>query len=84
MEPTFMDGSILLVDRGVSTIKTDGVYVLSRAEELYVKRVQRGLDGSLTIKSDNNNYDPILVQEKTRDKLLVLGRVLIAWNPKKL
>lgn len=84
MEPTFVDGSVLMVDRGVSTIKLDGVYVLSKQDQLFVKRVQRHLDGTMTIKSDNPSYSPTTLKEVDASKLTVLGRVLVAWNSKKL
>lgn len=84
MEPTFSDGSILLVDRGITAIKTDGVYVLAKNDAIFVKRVQRNFDGSLAIKSDNPNYDNLKLSAKEQNDLSVLGRVLTAWNPKKL
>lgn len=84
MEPTFSDGSVLLIDRGVSSLKVDGVYVLCRHDELYVKRVQRMLDGSIVIKSDNPAYSPVSLERGSYDDLLVLGRVLVAWTGKKL
>lgn len=84
MEPTFNDGDILLVDRGVEEIKVDTVYVLAFHDELYIKRVQRLPDGSVSIKSDNKLYDPFLVSGSDKQHLRVLGRVLWAWNGRKL
>lgn len=84
MEPTFYDGSILLVDRGVTNIKVDGVYVITKEDELYVKRVQRDMAGGVTMLSDNTSYKPLKIDKKMQASLLVLGRVLAAWNPKKL
>lgn len=84
MEPTFSDGSVLLVDRGASTVKTDGVYVLSKSDELYVKRVQRHMDGGLTIRSDNPAYGDVTLSSDEKEDLFVLGRVLVAWNAKKM
>ena len=84
MEPTFTDGSILLVDRGVTSVKVDGVYILATKEDVYCKRVQRNIDGSLTMRSDNAAYKSFEVSPLERHDLQVLGRVLVAWNPKKL
>lgn len=84
MEPTFTDGSILMVDRGVSTIKLDAVYVLSRGGELFVKRIQRGLAGGYTVISDNPRYAAVSITEGERSQLAVLGRVVMVWNGKKL
>ncbi len=85
MTPTFADGDILLVDRGVTEIRLDAVYVLSLNSELYVKRIQRRItDGAVIIKSDNPLYDPVVVDNGERENLSVLGRVVWAWNGRKL
>lgn len=84
MEGTFNGGDPLLIDRGVVDVKTDAVYVLRLGEELFVKRVQRQLDGSLRIISDNKRYDAQIVQNGDRRNVQVLGRVIYCWNGKKL
>lgn len=84
MSPTFNDGDILLVDRGIIDIKLDAVYVLERDGELYVKRVQRRLDGALIIKSDNPLYDQTVIDSPEAAGLRVLGRVVWAWNGRRL
>lgn len=85
MEPTFRDGDILMVDRGISQIHLDAVYVLSLKGELYIKRVQRRItDGAIIIKSDNPLYDPVVVSNGERDELEVMGRVVWAWSGRKM
>lgn len=84
MAPTFSDGDILLVDTGVTEIKLDAVYVLARREELFIKRVQRRIDGAFVIKSDNPLYDAYVVQDVEAEQLRILGRVVWAWNGKRL
>lgn len=82
MQPTFNDGDILLVDRGVSRLDVDTVYVLAFNEELYIKRIQRLPDKSVKIISDNKTYDPIVVPAGERESIRVLGKVVWAWNGK--
>lgn len=84
MASTFSDGDVLLVDRGVTEIKIDAVYVLALKDELYIKRIQRCGDGAFLMLSDNDKYRPIEVTEKDMDRFQVLARVLMAWNAKKL
>lgn len=84
MLPTFNDGDILLIDRAVRTVRLDAVYVLSFHDELYIKRIQRRPDGSIAIISDNKVYEPIIVSPGEKDSVQVLGRVLWAWNGKRL
>lgn len=84
MHPTFGDGDILLVDTSITNIRLDAVYVLARGDELFIKRVQRNLDGTFMIKSDNPLYEAQKIDDPSKIGLLVLGRVLIAWSSKKL
>ncbi|MFA9204940.1 MAG: S24 family peptidase [Bacteroidia bacterium] len=84
MTPTFNDGDLLLVDTGVYDVKLDAIYVLSLHESLYIKRLQRRIDGTLSMISDNRNYEPQTIVNGDLDRFRVLGRVLLAWNAHKL
>ncbi|VFR81041.1 prophage MuSo1, transcriptional regulator, Cro/CI family [plant metagenome] len=85
MAPTFADGDQLLVDRGVREINVDAVFVLSRYNELFIKRVQRRLkDGAIVIKADNPLFEPETIENGERDALDVLGRVVWVWRGAKL
>jgi len=83
MHPTFNDGDLLLVDTGVKAVDIDGVFVLRTNGRLYIKRVRQRLDGAFEVKSDNPLAGtPEELTGKT--KVDVLGRVVWAWNGKKL
>jgi phage repressor protein C with HTH and peptisase S24 domain len=84
MEGTFNDGDVLFVDVGVREVRMDSVYVFALREELFVKRLQRRPDGGLTIISDNKKYEPYVLMNGERELVRVLGRVVWAWNGKKL
>lgn len=84
MEGTYNDGDILFVDTGFNDIRLDAVYVFSLGEELFIKRVQRRPDGSLAILSDNKKYEPYAIQNASKTDLRVIGRVVWAWNGRKL
>lgn len=85
MEPTFRDGDPLLVDTGVTEIHVDGVYVLEREGELFIKRVQRHpIDKTLIVSSDNRIYQPYVISDAERVRFRISGRVLLAWNGRKL
>lgn len=83
MKGTFEDGDILLVDTGVEEPKIDGVYVLEANERIYIKRVRQRLDGEYEISSDNPNVRTVDVLDGRRE-VKVRGRVVWAWNGKKL
>lgn len=88
MRPTFEDGDPLLVDTGVHDVDREGVYVLERDGKLYVKRMQRRIsDGSLLMISDNRDEYPIpeqIPRELINRDFFVRGRVLMAWNARRL
>jgi len=84
MEPTFSDGDILMVDVGVTEIKIDAIYVLAWQDELLIKRIERRIDGSLTIKGDNPASDAYQISRKDLDMVRIIGRVVWAWNGRKL
>jgi len=84
MRPTFDDGDLLLVDTGVADIKIDAVYVLALEDELYIKRLQRRPDGKYLMISDNKSYEPYVIDNGVKQRFAVKGRVLFAWNGRRL
>jgi phage repressor protein C with HTH and peptisase S24 domain len=83
MQPTFIDGDILLVDTGVQEVKVDGIYVLAANDRLYIKRVRQRMDGTFEISSDNATVKTVDVLDGSRP-VDVLGRVVWVWNGKKI
>lgn len=83
MDPTFADGDILLVDAGIQEPKIDGVYVLEANDRIYIKRVRQRMDGSFEVSSDNPNVRTVDVLDGSQP-VAVRGRVVWAWNGKKL
>ncbi|MEO9189635.1 MAG: helix-turn-helix transcriptional regulator [Acetobacteraceae bacterium] len=82
MAPTIGDGDMLLVDGTDRRFREFGVYVLEFAGQRLVKRVQRKLDGSLVLISDNAVYEPERVSEDRAPEVKALGRVV--WSGGKL
>jgi phage repressor protein C with HTH and peptisase S24 domain len=76
MEPTLSSGDLLLVDTSVRTVKGEALYVLVREDELFVKRAQKRLNGSVLISSDNPRYHPEEFSESDAVRLRVAGRVV--------
>jgi phage repressor protein C with HTH and peptisase S24 domain len=81
MEPTFRVGDLLLVDTGIAEWKRDGIYLLRANGRVYARRVRRRMDGAFEISADSTTV-------KTADVIVgplsVLGRVVWAWNGRKL
>jgi len=84
MSPTYEDGAVLLVNTAKQVIDIDGVYVIARGDELFVKRMLRRVSGGYTMVSDNHAYPPQTVMDTDLESLKVLGKVLVALTPKRL
>lgn len=86
MAPTFSDGDVLLVDTGLGArdpSSREGVYVLRANDRNFVKRVTPTFDGKLQVTSDNPSAKT--VQTLNGDHQVdVVGRVVWAWNGKRL
>lgn len=84
MAPTFSDGDVLLVDAGAKDPAShEGVYVLEVHGKVYIKRVRMRMNGRLEVSSDNPTIKT--VDELNGDhEVRVLGRVVWAWNGRKL
>lgn len=78
MQPTIRDGDLLLVDTTDRTVSSFGVYALEIDGERLVKRVQRKLDGTLVLISDNDIYQPDQVTGDMLRTVTVIGRVI--WH----
>lgn len=83
MAPTFNSGDVLLVDTGVRDVKVDGVYVLQAHDRLFIKRVRQRLDGAHEISSDNPTHKTVDTLNGDH-RVEILGRVVWAWNGKKM
>lgn len=82
MQPTLTDGDLVLIDISRKMVEDSGVYVIHLSDTLMVKRVQRHLDGTLTVTSDNTKYSPERVQSKDGKLFHVVGRVV--WTGRRL
>ena len=73
MEPTLNNGNIIFIDKTKNNVSKDGIYAFINENGLFVKRIQRRVDGGLDVISDNKEY-PIQVVNK--DGINVLGKVV--------
>lgn len=76
MEPTLSSGDLLLVDTSVERIKGAALYVLVIDDDVFVKRAQPRLNGSILITSDNERYPPEEVSADAARSLRIAGRVV--------
>jgi phage repressor protein C with HTH and peptisase S24 domain len=81
MEPTLRDRDLVIVDIATRSITNGAIHVLAVGEELLVKRLERRLDGSVVVHSDNPRYQPETVRGPDLEDLRLVGQVLWAGGP---
>lgn len=82
MEPTLSDGDVVLLDMTPRGVLDGSIHALQLNGGLLVKRIQRKLDGSVVVKSDNPRYDTETLSEDKTDRLKIIGRVV--WAGRRL
>jgi phage repressor protein C with HTH and peptisase S24 domain len=76
MQPTISDNDLLLIDVTDRKLREFGIYVLEFQGERLVKRVQRKLDGSLLLISDNAIYEAERIPPERAREVVIVGRVV--------
>jgi phage repressor protein C with HTH and peptisase S24 domain len=76
MEPTLRDGDVLMVDTSVTEVQSSRIYVLDVDGALLVKRIQRMLNGSYRVISDNPRYEAEVIEPSARAPLRIVGEVV--------
>lgn len=83
MNKTFTSGDPLIIDKGVTSVVTDGVYLFTMSGALFVKRLQV-LPNGIRVISDNEAFPPYEVIGNDLKNLVIHARVLLAWRSQKL
>jgi len=81
MLPTIADKDLLMVHLGRRRIADGKIFVLRLGNELVVKRVQREIDGSLLLISDNKAYPERRLTQAEADQVDVIGRLIWSGGP---
>ena len=84
MSPTLNRRDLLLIDRSANTFKNDGIYLISTPAGNFLKRLNKNLDGSLTVKSDNPSYTQETVYSLTQSGISISGKAILTWSEKVL
>lgn len=82
MEPTLSNGDLILLDMRHGKVMDNSVYAIQHNGDLLVKRIQRKLNGSIVVKSDNPRYEPESLDPGDADQLHVIGRVV--WSGRRM
>lgn len=82
MEPTIENRSFCIVDSSQSVIRGEGIFCLMAENQIFIKRVQRNIDGSITLISDNPAYSPQRVDKATLQNVKIIGKIVYVFNGK--
>lgn len=77
MQPTIMNGDLLMVDDSIKEIRPNKIFVIRQGSKLRVKRLKTELTGETLIISDNPIY-PVETMDKETE---IIGQVV--WNGNK-
>jgi phage repressor protein C with HTH and peptisase S24 domain len=73
MEPTFSYGDIIFINRTKTDPHRGGIFTIRTEGGLFIKRIQKRIDGKLDIISDNDVYPTLTLASH---QVEVLGRVV--------
>ncbi len=73
MEPTFSYNDIVFINRNKTDLQRGGVFTIRTEAGLFIKRVQKRIDGKIDIISDNEVYS---TQTLDPSEIEVIGRVV--------
>lgn len=82
MEPTLRNGEAVIIDRNSGEIQSGEIYLINIDGELRIKRLEKKINGSLFVFSDNPSFTP---EEITKDQLdfisvHIIGKVLVSMR----
>lgn len=83
MEGTFNNGDPVVVNHDIQKLDRDGIYVFTLGDKLYLKRLQI-LPNSVRMISDNTVYPPYIIEGEELKTLIIHGKVLFAWNGRRV
>lgn len=88
MAPSLPSGTQVLVDRGASAIAEGGVYMLgnkkSAAGDVVFRHVHRAADGKYHLVAENKRYEKQILTDLRRAGYIVLGKVVVALELKRV
>lgn len=81
MEPDLRHGDMVLLDTRAQKVRDDAMYCISIDGMVFVKQVQWTPDG-LIVQSKNPDYQPIRLDKRASEALIVTGRVV--WTCRRM
>ncbi|MBN2815907.1 MAG: LexA family transcriptional regulator [Campylobacterales bacterium] len=73
MEPTFSYNDIVFINRSKTDINRGGIFTIRTQSGLFIKRIQKRVDGKIDVLSDNSVYPTLTLDPQ---EIEVIGRVI--------
>ncbi len=77
MEPTFSYNDVVFINRSKTNLERGGIFIIRTDAGLFIKRVQKRIDGKIDVISDNDVYTTLTLKP---NELEVLGRVVCRFG----
>lgn len=75
MEPELKSGDTVLVDSSQNNIIAGLIYAVGIEDTIMIKRVEKH-PGKILLRSDNREYEPIIIEGESINGLRVIGRII--------
>lgn len=82
MSPTLTQGDFIIINSNIRKFSNDGIYIINNNSGSFIKRIQKLLDGSYLIKSDNPSYEPQSIKAIDLSEINIAGKAFSIWSEK--
>ncbi len=84
MEPTIKHDALLIVDKSINRIITEGIYILKRGDTILIKRIRKLSQDTIELISDNPSYGKEIIKLNKQPEITILGKVIYIWSVRKI
>ena len=84
MEPTINHDALLIVDKSIDRIITEGIYILKRGDTILIKRIRKLSQDTIELISDNPSYGKEIIKLNKQPEITILGKVIYIWSGRKI
>ncbi len=84
MEPTIKHDALIIVDKGIDWIVTEGIYILRRGDTILIKRIRRLSEDTVELISDNPAYGKETIKLNNKPAITILGKAIYIWSGRKI
>ena len=84
MEPTIQHDALLIVDKSIDRIITEGIYILRRGDTILTKRIRKLSEDTIELISDNQAYGKETIKMDNQPGITILGKAIYIWSGRKI